>query len=43
MSQIGDTILFSPIPGNPPRAILGGPYSDEAIVQELYGDISMAV
>jgi hypothetical protein len=43
MDFLGDTIRFAPIPTSPPRALLGGPFSDEAIIKELYGDVCMEV
>ncbi len=39
----GDNVRFDSIPGPPARAIALGPYTDEAIAEELYGDASVEI
>jgi hypothetical protein len=41
--EFGDELAFEPIPGPSPKVRLLGPYSDEAIAEELYGDRSVPI
>jgi len=41
--EFGETLNFDSLPGSPARVQLGGPYSDQAIAEELYGNSSVTV
>jgi len=41
--EFGENVRFNSLPGPPPRAVLYGPFTDQGIAEELYGDRTIPV